>query len=226
MTEQPYAPSNPTNQASFAIPLDQVYPTPPPEQFDPYGQVYPQPYQVPFQQPYQQQTPYQQSYQYPYQLPNYQIPIQPATPSSQGGQYSPDQQQFFQPQPYYPPGQQWPSRGYQIPEPTFTNNYHTYLVLSILSIIICGGVFAIPALVYANKMNTAFKFGNKEEYLKAKKLSLTWLIVAVCLGIVFSILFLSLSLLEFKVDQGNGISTVEQTEFGGTSLSGMICNYA
>jgi len=50
-------------------------------------------------------------------------------------------------------------------------------------------VFAIPAIVFALKMNTAHKQGKMKKYQKAKKLSLIWLIVAVCLGIISTILY-------------------------------------
>jgi len=194
MTEQQYLPPKPTDQISTAISLDQVYPTPPPDQADLlFGQVYPQPYQPPY--------PQQTSWQQPYQQSDYPIPVQPADPYLQGGQNSPYQQGNFYPpgaghpyqqqpqphyqqQPYYQPQQQWQQPPQQMPGQQLTNSFALYLTLSILALLLFSWIFAIPAIVYATRMNTAYKQGNWPKYLKDRKTCRTWLIVSICVGIV------------------------------------------
>jgi len=169
MTDQQYLPPKPTDEVGPPASLDQLYPTPPPEPASPYAQPY---QQQPYQQPYQQQPPvYQQQPDYQ-QPPHYQ-----QQPDSQ-------QQPYYQ-QPYYQ------QQGYQAPREQFASNHTLFLVLSILSVLLCGGVFAIPALVFAIKMNSAHKIGDKMAYDKAKKNSLIWLIVAVCIGLIANIVLIT-----------------------------------
>ncbi|MCL2529635.1 MAG: CD225/dispanin family protein [Coriobacteriia bacterium] len=269
MTEQQYLPPKPTDKLVTPISLDQVYPTPPPEQEavtsgqtypEPYQQAYPnqQPYQQPnlYQQPYQQQSPYAQPNQQPYQqqslyaqpnqqpyqqqspyaqpnqqpyqqqspyaqpnqqpyqkqspyaqpnqqpyqqqspyaLPNqqqspygqpsYPIPVQPVNPSLPGGQAPQNQQQsFYQPQPYHQPQQQW-QQPYQQHGQQITNQFGLYLTLSILAFLLLTWPFAIPAIVNAVRMNTAFKKGDRDTYLSAKKQCRIWLIVSLVVGVI------------------------------------------
>lgn len=186
-----------------------VYPTPAPEQaYPPY--LYPYPTQqggqssYTAQQQYQQQAPSQQySQQQAPGQPMHQIPVQPVQPGAQspqypyplpqGGQAPHNAQQQYQPQgnqnPYLQQPQQWHQDGSQRP---LTNSFASYLTLGILAVLFCGGIFAIPSLVYTTMMNTAYKQGNGALYLMHKKTSLVWLIVAFCLGLVANIfLFVS-----------------------------------
>jgi len=202
------------------VSIDQVYPTPPPEQVPPVQQFYQQqPPQQYYQQPYEQGLPQQpleqpfqqQPYQQPYQQPPYEQPFQPvppqAGPPNQQLPTPPYEQPFQQAgqpyqQPYQQPFQQAPNQNLPYQQPwqygntplPQTNNFVLFLILSIISFLFCGGLIAVPAFVSALQMNTAYKQGNGELYLKHKKSSRTWLIIAFCVGAVVNVLYLVFSI--------------------------------
>jgi len=162
MSDQQYLPPKPTDLYDSLVSVEQVYPTPMPEQANPYEQPLPQPYQQPFpQQTYQQPFPPQ-----PYQ-----------------GQ--PYQQQPFQQQPFY----QQP--GYQMPEQVQSNGFALHLTLAIISFLLCGGLLAVPAAIFAIRMDGTYKRGFWGEYLKARKTCRIWLIVAFSLGLLANIFVFS-----------------------------------
>jgi len=166
--QQPYQ-----QQSPYGQPNQQPY-----QQQSPYGQPNQQP--SPYEQPYQQQSPYQQ----PVEPPSYPIPVQPVDPPLQGGQAEPNQYQpFYQPQPYHQQQQQW-QQPYQLSGQQISNQFALYLVLSILALLFLSWPFAIPAIINATRMNTAFKQGNREGYFKARKQCRIWLIVSLCIGII------------------------------------------
>ena len=178
----------------------------------PYQQVQ-QPYQQvqqPYQQTFQPQQPYQQQVQgqtvqpaepvLPYQTPvqppqagaPYQAPVQPSQPVpqyqpyQQGGQnvQYPMSQQPVAPQPYYQ--QQWQPEAVQLAQ---SSRFGLYLVLGILAFFFCGGPFAIPAIVYAFMMKSAYNQGNAELFISRKKTCRIWLIVSFGVGMLINILF-------------------------------------
>jgi hypothetical protein len=59
-----------------------------------------------------------------------------------------------------------------------------WLVESIVSLICCGGLFAIPAIVYAAKVNGLVAAGNYQAAMEASANAKKWLIIAVCIGVV------------------------------------------
>lgn len=59
-----------------------------------------------------------------------------------------------------------------------------WLVESIVSLICCGGLFAIPAIVYAAKVNGLVAAGNYQGAMEASANAKKWLIIAVCIGVV------------------------------------------
>lgn len=146
------------------IGINQVYPTPPPEQTQ--GHVVSPPSQPPAPpqqlQPYQQNLQYQQTPQYP-----------PYTGYSN----------------YYPPAQQAGQQGGN--RQPLINNYTSYLVLGILEILFCGGLLGIPAIVYAGMMNTAYTQGNGTLYVHYRKVARVWLIVGLVLGLIVNIWYVS-----------------------------------
>ena len=94
-------------------------------------------------------------------------------------------QQVYQPQQAY----QQPQQGYQQPpmggypqQPV--KSATTLIVLSVLEIIFCGGLFAIIPLVFAVQANTAYKMGDIVTGDAKAKSAKTALIVILVVGIV------------------------------------------
>lgn len=69
------------------------------------------------------------------------------------------------------------------------NRFGVYLTLSILEILFCSGVLAIPALVYAVMMNTAHKEGNTAQFVRYRNNSRAWLVAAFILGLLILTLY-------------------------------------
>ena len=67
-------------------------------------------------------------------------------------------------------------------------NWVPYLVLSILSTILCCTPFGIVAIVFAAKINSAVTAGNMAEAKDAAKKSKIWIIVSAIVGVVLWIL--------------------------------------
>lgn len=83
-------------------------------------------------------------------------PYQPSGPPSYG-----------QPQQYYPPG-------------TVKN----YLIESILSLVFCGGLFAIPAIIYASQVDGKLAQGDYNGAVESSKNAKLWLTIAVSIALV------------------------------------------
>ena len=126
------------------------------------------------QQPQQVYQQPQQGYQQPQQ--GYQQPQQGYQQPQQG--YQQPQQVYQQPQQGY---QQPPMGGYpQQPAKSAT----ALIVLSVLELLFCGGLFAIIPLVFSVQANTAYKMGdNVAGDAKAKSAKIA-LIVILAVGIV------------------------------------------
>ena len=75
-----------------------------------------------------------------------------------------------------------PTRRGPIPHGTVKN----YLVESILLLIFCGGVLAIPALIFASQVNSKLDQGDYNGALQASKSAKTWCIVALSVGVGLS----------------------------------------
>ena len=137
----------------------------------PLQQVPPQAQQQPYAQPLQPQVPPMQYQQYP----------QPGAVGMQAGvQYQQYQQGAV--------GQE--VLGQASLQQALPNKFGLFLALSILSLVFCGCVFAIPALIYAIKMNTAFKQGDEALYAKRRKACTIWLVVAFLLGLIMNIAYI------------------------------------
>ena len=59
-----------------------------------------------------------------------------------------------------------------------------WLVESIISLVCCGGLFAIPAIVYAAQVNSKLAAGDYQGAVEASNNAKKWLIIAVCIGLV------------------------------------------
>lgn len=92
--------------------------------------------------------------------------------------YDPDNPyaSFPEPNPGQPPQQ--PSG--PIPQGTVPN----YLVFSILSLVCCGGVFAIPALIYSTQVDNKLAAGDYDGAVEASEKAKMWVIIAVALGVI------------------------------------------
>jgi len=139
------------------------------DQQEPAQQYQQQAYQQPqYQQQDYQQAQYQQTqYQQQYQQPQYQQP-----------QY---QQAQYQ-QPYG--GQQY----YSTQPAPFPNNSTTYIVLSVLEFLFCGGLLAIIPFIFSLQYRDAYLQGNYDLAAQKKKTAKTALIVILAIGIVLTIL--------------------------------------
>ncbi|MDX1944804.1 MAG: CD225/dispanin family protein [Pirellulaceae bacterium] len=91
-------------------------------------------------------------------------------------QFPPAGNPGFAPNPYASPG----APGQPMPPGTVKN----YLVESILSLICCGGLFAIPAIVYAAQVNGKLAAGDYNGAVESSNNAKKWLIIAVCIGLV------------------------------------------
>lgn len=85
------------------------------------------------------------------------------------------------PNPYASP--QAPGKSY--PAGTVKN----YLVESILSLVCCGGIVAIPAIIYAAQVNGKLSAGDYHGAVEASNNAKKWLIIAVCIGVVCNLVF-------------------------------------
>lgn len=63
-----------------------------------------------------------------------------------------------------------------------------YLVESILALLCCGGVFAIPAIVYAAQVNGKIAAGDYQGAMESSANAKKWLVIAVCIGVVCNLL--------------------------------------
>ena len=88
--------------------------------------------------------------------------------------YAPPSQPVYGPPSYGPP-----MYGTPIPPGTVKN----WLVESILALIFCGGVFAIPAIVFAAQVDGHLRQGNYQAAVEASNSAKTWLLVAVGIGV-------------------------------------------
>ncbi len=59
-----------------------------------------------------------------------------------------------------------------------------YLVQSILCLLFCGTIFAIPAIVYAAQVNPKLRSGDYEGAVQASKDAKKWCVISFCLGLV------------------------------------------
>ncbi len=87
------------------------------------------------------------------------------------------------PNPYASPvSPQGPGKSY--PAGTVKN----YLVESILALVCCGGLFAIPAIIYAAQVNGKLSSGDYQGAVEASNNAKKWLVIAVCIGVVCNLL--------------------------------------
>ncbi len=62
-----------------------------------------------------------------------------------------------------------------------------WLVESILALVCCGGLFAIPAIIYAAQVNGKLAGGDYQGAVDASNNAKKWLIIAVCIGVVCNV---------------------------------------
>lgn len=78
------------------------------------------------------------------------------------------------------------------PPPTPIKNW---LVESIIALLCCNVIFAIPAIVYAAKVNGLVASGNYPAAMEASANAKKWLIIAVCIGVVCNALVIGVQVL-------------------------------
>jgi hypothetical protein len=101
----------------------------------------------------------------------------------QYGQYG--QGQYGQGQygnPYGAP--QTPGYGYG---PMPPGSVKTYLVESILLLLFCGGLFAIPAIVYAAQVNSKLQMGDYQGAVASSENAKKWCLIALAIGLTCNV---------------------------------------
>lgn len=63
-----------------------------------------------------------------------------------------------------------------------------YLVPSIISLICCGGLFAIPAIIFATQVNSKWNAGDYQGAMDSSNKAKTWCIVAYAIGVIGGII--------------------------------------
>ena len=64
----------------------------------------------------------------------------------------------------------------------------SYLTEAILCLICCGGLFAVPAIVFAAQVNSKLSVGDYQGAMESSEKAKTWCIIAVCIGVVVNAL--------------------------------------
>ena len=70
-----------------------------------------------------------------------------------------------------------------------------YLVEAILCLVCCGGLFAIPAIIYAAQVNGKLQAGDYQGAVEASQNAKKWCLIAVCIGVVCNVLVVGLQIL-------------------------------
>lgn len=85
--------------------------------------------------------------------------------------------------------------------PTIKN----WLVESIISLLCCGGLFAIPAIVYASQVNAKVAAGDIQGAMEASANAKKWIFIGIGINMVCGILiFVAQIILGVAVSQQNG----------------------
>jgi hypothetical protein len=58
-----------------------------------------------------------------------------------------------------------------------------YLVESIICLVCCGGLLAIPAIIFASQVNGKLAAGDYQGAVQASKNAKMWCIISVCVGL-------------------------------------------
>jgi hypothetical protein len=86
----------------------------------------------------------------------------------------------YGPNPYSSPESPYGGPGKPIPTGTVKN----YLVEAILCLVCCGGIFAIPAIIYAAQVNGKLAAGDYQGAVEASENAKKWCIIAVSIGVI------------------------------------------
>jgi len=78
----------------------------------------------------------------------------------------------------------------------------TYMTEAILCLLCCGGVFAIPAIVYAAQVNSKLQAGDYHGAVQASNSAKTWCITAVCIGLACGGISLAIQVLAVMGEAG------------------------
>lgn len=70
-----------------------------------------------------------------------------------------------------------------------------YLVLSVIMTLLCCFIPGIVALIYSSKVSNRFYAGDIEGARRASRLAQIWIIVSFCLGVIWSTLYLPMTLI-------------------------------
>lgn len=79
-----------------------------------------------------------------------------------------------------------------------------YLVESILALVCCGGLFAIPAIIYAAQVNGKIAAGDYNGAMQSSANAKKWLIIAVCIGVVCNLAVIGIQVVAAISQQGGG----------------------
>ncbi|UNY97514.1 CD225/dispanin family protein [Zhouia spongiae] len=79
-----------------------------------------------------------------------------------------------------------------------------YLVLAIISTVLCCLPAGIVSIVYASKVDSAYAMGEYERAEKASKNAKTWAIVAIAAAVLFLIIYIAIFGFAFFAALSNG----------------------
>lgn len=78
-----------------------------------------------------------------------------------------------------------------------------YLVESIILLICCGGLFAIPAIVFAAQVDSKYNSGDFSGAQASSDKAKMWCIIALCIGLVCGGLGAAIQILAIMAEAGN-----------------------
>lgn len=70
-----------------------------------------------------------------------------------------------------------------LPSPMPSGTVKNYMTEAILCLLCCGGIFAVPAIVYAAQVNPKLQAGDYDGAVQAPNSAKNWCIVAFCIGL-------------------------------------------
>ena len=77
-----------------------------------------------------------------------------------------------------------------------------YLVESIILLICCGGIFAIPAIVYAAQVDGKYNRGDYHGAVESANNAKKWCIIAFCIGLVCNVIVAGIQIAAISADGG------------------------
>ena len=101
---------------------------------------------------------------------------------------------YSAPAPGQPPGQ--PPKAPMGPKPK------NYLVLAILCLVCCGGLIAIPAIVFATQVDSKYNSGDFQGAQDASNKAKMWCIISICVGVICNLAIVGIQIAALAAEGG------------------------